>query len=80
LTIQDIPSVEIILIEITILLGLESPNMEEFKKIKLLIIESNSVDAEALMDIFGDVMILLFMELMSLKLSGSKISKMLKNA
>jgi hypothetical protein len=54
--------------------------MEEFKKIKLLIIESNSVDAEALMDIFGDVMILLFMELMSLKLSGSKISKMLKNA
>jgi DNA-binding NtrC family response regulator len=28
--------------------------MEEFKKIKLLIIESNSGDAEALMDIFGD--------------------------
>jgi two-component system, cell cycle sensor histidine kinase and response regulator CckA len=28
--------------------------MENFKKIKLLIIESNSVDAEALMDIFGD--------------------------
>ena len=36
------------------MLGLESPNMENFKKIKLLIIESNPVDAEALMDIFGD--------------------------